>query len=45
MDHGDTLRLELSALQRLLKFTPVDTVSMRRRLADATVDRGGYIFR
>ena len=45
MDHGDTLRLNLTALRRLLKFTPVDTVSMRRRLADATVDRGGYIFR
>jgi len=45
MANGDTLQLQLTALRRLLKFTPVDTVSMRRRLADAAVDRRGYIFR
>ncbi|MEE2791731.1 MAG: acyl-CoA dehydrogenase family protein, partial [Acidobacteriota bacterium] len=45
MADGDTLQLQLAGLRRLLKFTPVDTVSMRRRLADAAVDRRGYIFR
>ena len=45
MAGGDTLRLHLAALRRLLKVTPVNTVMMRRRLADAVVDRAGYIFR
>jgi alkylation response protein AidB-like acyl-CoA dehydrogenase len=42
MSEGDVLRTELAALRRLLKVTPVNTVSMRRRLADATVAQGGY---
>jgi alkylation response protein AidB-like acyl-CoA dehydrogenase len=41
---GDTLRTHLAALRRLLKVTPIDTVSRRRRLADETVRRGSYIF-
>lgn len=44
MLEGDTLRTTLAALRRLLKFTPANTVAMRRRLADATAARGGYIF-
>jgi alkylation response protein AidB-like acyl-CoA dehydrogenase len=39
---GDTLRTMLAALRRLLKVTPINTVAARRRLADATVERGGY---
>ena len=42
---GDTLRTQLAALRRLLKVTPVDTVTRRRRIADETMQRGGYIFR
>src|SRR3954468_6476134 len=42
MVEGDTLRTMLAALRRVLKVTPVNTTSMRRRLADATVERGGY---
>ena len=45
MANGETLQLQLAGLRRLLKSTPADTVSMRRRLADAAVDRQGYIFR
>ena len=41
---GDTLRTHLAALRRLLKVTPVDTVIRRRRLADESIHRGGYIF-
>ena len=41
---GDVLRTNLAALRRLLKTMPADTVSARRRLADATVQRGAYIF-
>ena len=44
MAEGDTLRTHLAALRRLLKVTPIDTVSRRRRLADETVRRGTYIF-
>jgi len=44
MADGDMLRTQLAALRRLLKVTPVNTVVMRRRLADAAVAQGGYIF-
>jgi alkylation response protein AidB-like acyl-CoA dehydrogenase len=44
MSEGDTLRTQLAALKRLLKVTPIDTVSRRRRIADETVRRGSYIF-
>ena len=44
MTDGDTLRMHLAALKRLLKVTPVNTVVLRRRLADAVVERAGYIF-
>jgi alkylation response protein AidB-like acyl-CoA dehydrogenase len=44
MSEGDTLRTLLAALRRLMKVTPVNTVAMRRRLADATVAKQGYIF-
>jgi alkylation response protein AidB-like acyl-CoA dehydrogenase len=42
MSEGDTLRTLLAALRRLLKVTPVNTVEMRRRLADAAVSRSEY---
>jgi alkylation response protein AidB-like acyl-CoA dehydrogenase len=44
MAEGDTLRTHLAALRRLLKVTPIDTVSRGRRIADETVRRGRYIF-
>ena len=44
MADGDTLRTHLAALRRLLKVTPIDTVSRRRRIADEAVGRRGYIF-
>ena len=44
MADGDVLRTQLAALRRLLKVTPANTVVMRRRLADAAVAKGGYIF-
>jgi len=43
MFEGDDLRMNLAALRRLLKVAPVNTVAMRRRLADAVVDRAGYM--
>jgi alkylation response protein AidB-like acyl-CoA dehydrogenase len=44
MVEGDTLRTMLAALRRLIKVTPINTAALRRRLADETVARGGYIF-
>ena len=44
MSDGDTLRTLLAALRRLLKVTPINTVVLRRQLADATVERRTYIF-
>ena len=44
MADGDTLRTQLAALRRLMKITPVNTVEMRRKLAEASSAAGGYIF-
>ena len=44
MAEGDTLRTHLAGLRRLLRVTPVNAVALRRRLADALVDRAGYVF-
>jgi alkylation response protein AidB-like acyl-CoA dehydrogenase len=44
MTSGDTLKTMLAGLRRLSKFVPLDTVTLRRRLADEAVSRGGYIF-
>lgn len=41
---GDTLRMTLAALRRLIKVTPINTVKLRRRLADEAIARGGYVF-
>ena len=44
MAEGDTLRTHLAALRRLLKIQPINTVAIRRRLADQAVEQSGYIF-
>ena len=44
MADGDTLRTLLAALRRLLKVTPINTVALRRTLADAVSSRAGYPF-
>jgi alkylation response protein AidB-like acyl-CoA dehydrogenase len=44
MTEGDNLRAALAALRRLSKLIPVNTVVLRRRLADEAVTRGGYFF-
>jgi hypothetical protein len=44
MSEGDTLRTLLAALRRLMKVAPINTVGLRRRLADATAAKGSYIF-
>jgi alkylation response protein AidB-like acyl-CoA dehydrogenase len=41
---GDTLRTQLSALKKLTRFTPVNTISLRREIADAVIKIGRYPF-
>jgi alkylation response protein AidB-like acyl-CoA dehydrogenase len=44
MAEGDVLRTQLAALRRLLKVTPANTVAARRRIAEASVQKGAYLF-
>jgi len=44
MVEGEMLTVTLAALKRLVKFTPINTAALRRRIADETVARGSYIF-
>jgi hypothetical protein len=39
---GDALRAQLAALRRLLRWTPVNTVQTRQRVADFLIDHGRY---
>ncbi len=41
---GDTLRTLLAALRRVLKVQPVNTVRLRRAIADAVLERKAYVF-
>jgi len=43
MSEGDTLRTLLAALRRVLKVAPINTIALRRVLADAAIQKGGYI--
>jgi alkylation response protein AidB-like acyl-CoA dehydrogenase len=43
MAEGDGLRTLLAALRRVLKVAPANTVLLRRELAAAVTERGGYI--
>jgi alkylation response protein AidB-like acyl-CoA dehydrogenase len=42
MADGDALRTALAALRRLSKAAPINTVALRRTLADHAVSTGGY---
>ena len=44
MTEANTLPTYLSMLRHLLTVNPVNTVAIRRQLANATVERGAYIF-
>ncbi|MGH9431828.1 MAG: acyl-CoA dehydrogenase family protein [Terriglobia bacterium] len=41
---GDALRSQLALLRRFLKHTPVDTIELKRRLANRALDLGRYPF-
>lgn len=42
VEEGDTLRTELAGLRRLLRYTPVNTVALRRHIAERQIAQGGY---
>jgi len=44
MTEGDVLRTHLAALRRLSKVPSVNTVALRRRLAEQTISTGRYLF-
>jgi alkylation response protein AidB-like acyl-CoA dehydrogenase len=44
MVEGDTLRTMLAAFKRLFKMQPANTAVLRRRIAEAAAERGGYPF-
>jgi alkylation response protein AidB-like acyl-CoA dehydrogenase len=41
---GDILRTQLSALKKLTRFTPVNTIALRRGIADTVIKMGRYPF-
>ncbi len=44
MAEGDALRTLLAALRKMLKPAPVNTVALRRLIADAVLERKAYVF-
>lgn len=40
---GDDLRMYLSVLKRYTKYTPINTITLRQRLADRALETGGYM--
>ena len=44
MFEGDALRAHLEELKGLVNVKPINAVELRRRLAEATIENGKYIF-
>jgi alkylation response protein AidB-like acyl-CoA dehydrogenase len=42
VSEGDTLRTQLAALRRLLRWTPINTVKARQRIAEFLIDSNRY---
>jgi hypothetical protein len=42
MSEGDELRTTLAVLRRYMKYTPINTVAARRRIADSMIEAGRY---
>jgi alkylation response protein AidB-like acyl-CoA dehydrogenase len=42
VEEGDTLRTLLAALKRFTKREPVNTIALRRKVADAAIEQVGY---
>jgi alkylation response protein AidB-like acyl-CoA dehydrogenase len=39
---GDTLRIQMAILRRLVKYEPFNTVALRRQIAQIVIERGKY---
>jgi hypothetical protein len=42
MVEGDELRMMMGVLRRYMKYTPVNTIAARRRIAESIVEAGRY---
>jgi alkylation response protein AidB-like acyl-CoA dehydrogenase len=42
MSEGDELRTMMAVLRRYMKYTPINTVAARRRIADSMIEAGKY---
>ena len=42
MSEGDELRTMLAVLRRYMKYTPINTIAARRRIADSMIEAGKY---
>lgn len=42
VEEGDTLRTELAGLRRFLRYTPINTVALRRTIAEQLIQHGRY---
>ncbi|MFD2370448.1 acyl-CoA dehydrogenase family protein [Brevibacillus sp. GCM10020057] len=42
MEEGDELRMRLSILKKLTRRTPINTVHLKRAIADRVIEAGGY---
>jgi alkylation response protein AidB-like acyl-CoA dehydrogenase len=43
MEEGDELRLRLTILKKLTRRTPINTVALKRSIADRVIDAGAYV--
>ncbi|USG66717.1 acyl-CoA dehydrogenase family protein [Brevibacillus ruminantium] len=43
MEEGDDLRVRLSILKKLTRRTPINTVQLKRVIADRVIEAGGYV--
>ncbi len=44
VEEGDTLRTQLAGVKKLARYTPVDAVSLKREIADRTIELEAYPF-
>jgi alkylation response protein AidB-like acyl-CoA dehydrogenase len=42
-EEGDTLRTQLSVVKRLLRYTPVNTVALKRKVAEKVLEKEAYV--
>ncbi|MFZ5813986.1 MAG: acyl-CoA dehydrogenase family protein [Bacillota bacterium] len=42
-EEGDTLRVQLSLLKRLTRYTPANVVGLKRKIAERVLDKTGYV--